>query len=267
MNFFIRHPKLEAMPEGVIRRAIKVAVKMAALGTIGASLVGLGAMVNPAIALTTEQVSEKLARVPAYVIASNQGLVLISANRDGQESQPSLFVFMTEQDANTFLAQANENNPEFAPDARVTLTSLENLYQETQAGGGEQPLRLTYFPEATEVSQASELNTEYRGGVPLFYAQFEDGSLVPVPQGDDGVIFPLFFSSADLEAQLANLAETNPEARAAISIGVLPLEGILQEMQSKDDETLQRIQLLPDSETINTIRQSNPQGQPSPQGQ
>jgi len=118
-------------------------------------------------------------------------------------------------------------------------------------------LRLTYFPEAEEVSQASAINTEYRGGVPLFYAQFEDGSLVPVPQGD-GAIYPLFFSSADLQAQLDNLAETDPEARAAITIGVLPLEAMLLEMQNEDYETLQRIELLPDSETINNIRQNNP---------
>lgn len=266
MNFFSRRPKLKLAPEWVISRAIKVAVTTAAVGTLGAGLVGLGAVVNPAIALTTAQVSEKLSRVPAYVIASDQGLVLISANHNGQETPPSLFVFMTEQDANTFLAQANQKNPQFAPNARVTLTSLENLYKETQAGG-DKPLRLTYFPEPTEVNQATQLNTEYRGGVPLFYAQFEDGSLVPVPQGENEVIYPLFFSNADLQAQLDDLAKTNPEARAKISIGVLPLEGILQEMQSKDDNTLQRIQLLPDSATINAIRQSNPQSQPSPQGQ
>lgn len=266
MNFFSRRPKLELMPEGMISRAIKVAVTTVAVGTIGASFIGVGAMVKPAIALTTAQVSEKLAKVPAYVIASDQGLVLISANRDGQETPPSLFVFMTEQDATTFLTQANQKNPQFAPDAKVTLTSLENLYKETQAGG-DNPLRLTYFPEPTEVNQATQLNTEYKGGVPLFYAQFKDGSLVPVPQGQNDVIYPLFFSSADLQAQLDDLAKTNPEARATISIGVLPLEGIIQEMQSKDDNTLQKIQLLPDSATINAIRQSNPQGQPTPQAQ
>ncbi|MGB3297407.1 MAG: Tic22 family protein [Phormidesmis sp.] len=263
MIFFSHRPKLAVMPKGVMRSAITAAVKTVALGTIGVSLIvagAMGTMVNPAIALTTEQVSEKLARVPVYVISSSQGLVLISAESEGQQSKPSLFVFMTAQDANTFLTRANEKNPQFAPDAQVTLTSLENLYKETQAGGDQQ-LQLTYFPEAAEVTQASELNAEYRGGVPLFYAQFEDGSLVPVPQGDNGVIYPLFFSSADLEAQLDNLAKANPEARAAISIGVLPLEAMLREMQSKDDDTLQRIQLLPDSETINQIRQSNPQGQ------
>jgi Tic22-like family len=255
MNFFNRHSRSKRVTRAA---AIKAAIKGIALGTIGASLVGMGGMANPALALTTEQVSEKLTGVPVYVISSTEGLVLISTDQEGQTSEPSLFVFMSEQDATTFLTKANENNPEFAPNAQVTLTSLENLYKETQATDSEQPLRLTYFPEETEVTEASAVNAEYRGGVPLFYAQFEDGSLVPVPQGEDA-IYPMFFSSADLEAQLANLAQTDPEARAAITIGVLPLEIMLQEMQSEDYETLQRIRLLPDSETINTIRQSSPQ--------
>ncbi len=250
MNFFNRHP----LPKLVTHAAVKAIT----IGTIGAGLIGIGGMINPALALTTEQVGEKLSGVPVYVISSESGLLLISTNQEGQTTEPSLFVFMTEQDASTFLTKANENNPEFAPGAQITLTSLENLYTEAQSGGGEQPLRLSYVPEATEVSQASELNTEYRGGVPLFCAQFEDGSLVPVPQENGETIYPMFFSSADLQAQLANLEQTNPEARAAISIGVYPLEGILQKMQDDDDETLTRIQLLPDSETINTIRQNSP---------
>jgi hypothetical protein len=254
MNFLIRH----SMPKAMTQTAIKLAIKAVALGTIGASIIGIGGMVNPALALTVDQVGEKLAGVPVYVISSTNGLVLISTDQEGTASEPSLFVFMNEQDANTFLSRANENNPEFAPGAQVTLTSLENLYKESQSNS-EQPLNLTFLPEETEVSQASQITTEYQGGVPLFYAQFEDGSLVPVPTGENEAIYPMFFSSADLEAQLANLQQTNPEARAAITVGVLPLEGILQKMQNDDDEALQRIQLLPDSETIDTIRQNSPQ--------
>ncbi len=255
MNFLNRH----LLPRLVTRTAVKAIT----IGTIGASLIGIGGTINPALALTTEQVGEKLAGVPVYVISGESGLLLISADQDGQTSEPSLFVFMTEQDATTFLTKANENNPEFAPGAQITLTSLENLYKEAQAPDSEQPLRLSYVPEATEVNQAIQLNAEYRGGVPLFCAQFEDGSLVPVPQENGEAIYPMFFSSADLEAQLASLEQTNPEARAAITIGVYPLEGILAKMQSEDDETLSGIRLLPDSETINTIQQNRPAQPPA----
>ncbi len=245
------------------QKILQTLTKTAAISVLGASLLGIGIATNPALALTTEQVGEKLARVPVYVLGSENGLVLISANTEGEESKPRLLVFMAEQDATAFLARENANNPEFAPDAEVSLISLEALYQETQANA-EQDFKLAYVPEASEVTQAAEVNDEYQGGVPLFYAQFEDGSLVPAPQENGEPVYPMFFSSADLEAQLDNLAEQNPEVRATVSIGVLPLENMLLEMQNNDYETLERIQLLPDSQTIEAIR-SNPEAQPQPQ--
>lgn len=225
-----------------------------ALGIIGTTLLGTGLAARPAFALTPEQVAEKLSSVPVFILGNDSGLILISSSQEGQPEQPSLYVFMTEQDAETFLARANESNPEFAPDAQVGVTSLQRLYQETQSS--EQPLQLVYVPEEAEASQAAEVNTSYRGGVPLFFARFEDGSLAPVQQNNGETIFPMFLSRADLEALLSELEERNPEARAAISVGVLPLEAMLIEMRNSDDETLNQIRLLPDSETISDIQQN-----------
>lgn len=264
MKAFMRHlmarPSASTTAQTTVQKIVQTIAKTATLGALGASLLGLGFAANPAFALTTEEVSAKLARVPVYVLGSESGLVLISASAEGEESAPRLLVFMAEQDATSFLARENAKNPDFAPDAEVSLISLEALYQETQANT-EQDFQLAYVPEQSEVTQATEVSEEYQGGVPLFYAQFEDGSLVPAPQENGEAVYPMFFSSADLEAQLNNLAEQNPEVRATVSVGVLPLENMLAEMQNNDYETLDRIQLLPDSETIEAIR-SNPQAQP-----
>ncbi len=226
-----------------------------ALGAIGLSLLGAGLGARPALALTQEQVSAKLSSVPVFVIGNDNGLVLVNgaAQSEGAAPQPSLYVFMTSQDAETFLARANEANPQFAPEAEVGITNLETLYTEARANT-EQPIQLVYVPEPDEASQAAALNTNYRGGVPLFFAQFEDGSLAPVQQESGETIFPMFFSRADLEALLNDLGERNPEARAAITIGVLPLELMLQQMQNSDNELLNQVLLLPDSETINDIQ-------------
>lgn len=232
-----------------------------ALGAIGIGLLGVGLGARPALALTQEQVSEKLSNVPVFVIGNDSGLILVNGAQanEAEAPQPSLYVFMTAQDAETFLARANEANPEFGPEAEVGITNLQILYQEARSNA-EQPIQLVYVPEADEASQAAELNTGYRGGVPLFFAQFDDGSLAPVQQENGEAVFPMFFSRADLEALLAELGERNPEARAAISVGVLPLELMLQEMQTSDNELLNQILLLPDSETINDIQsQSAPQ--------
>ncbi len=237
-----------------IRRAVNQTL---ALGVIGASVLSTGIAAHPAFALTAEQVAEKLSSVPVFILGNDSGLILLSSSQEGQPQQPSLYVFMTEQDAETFLARANEANPEFSPDARVGVTNLQRLYQETQVNN-EQPLQLVYVPEEAEANEAAAINTGYQGGVPLFFARFEDGSLAPVQQNNGETIFPMFFSRADLEALLTELEQRNPEARAAISIGVLPLEAMLIEMRNSDDESLNQIRLLPDSETINSIQQSAP---------
>ena len=234
---------------------------------VGALTTGLASAVvaMPAFALTNEQVASKLANVPVFVIGNNDGLVLISNGQaEGQLSQPSLYVFMTEQDAKTFLARANAANPQFAPEAQVGLTSLENLYQEAESHSSDRPLQIVYVPEEAEATQATALNVGYQGGVPLFFARLADGSLAPVQQENGETIFPLFFSRADLDALLGDLATRNPEARAAISVGVLPLEAMLAELKNSDDATLNQIRLLPDSATISAIQQSTPQTAPTP---
>ncbi|MEO0884535.1 MAG: Tic22 family protein [Cyanobacteria bacterium J06648_10] len=234
-----------------------------ALSALGVSLLGGGLVApNAAEALTQDEVAEKLSSVPVYVLGNESGLILISSAQEGQAEQPSLYVFMTEQDAETFLARANEANPEFAPNAQIGLTNLEKLYQETQST--EDPLQVIYVPQQDEASEAAALGTGYQGGVPLFFARLEDGSLASVQQNNGETIFPMFFSRADLEALLTELGERDPEARAAISVGVLPLEAMLVEMENSDDEALNQIRLLPDSEVINDIQsQSAPQSAPA----
>lgn len=229
-----------------IRRAL-------ALGAIGTSLFGAGLVApNAALALTQAQVAEKLSSVPVYVLGNESGLILISGAQEGESDEPSLYVFMTEQDAETFLSRANAANPAFAPDAQVGLTNLEKLYAETQST--DDPVQVVYVPQQEEATEAASLGTGYQGGVPLFFARFEDGALAPVQQNNGETIFPMFFSRADLEVLLTELGERNPEARAAISIGVLPLEAMLIEMESSNDESLNQIRLLPDSEIITEIQ-------------
>ncbi|MGB5916770.1 MAG: Tic22 family protein [Phormidesmis sp.] len=226
-----------------------------ALSAIGTSLLGATLMApSAAWALTQAQVAEKLSSVPVFVLGNENGLILISSAQsdqpEGPPAGPSLYVFMSEQDAETFLSRTNQANPEFAPDAQVGITSLEKLYQETQT----EDLPIVYVPEQDEATEAAALGTGYQGGVPLFFARFEDGSLAPMQQNNGETIFPMFFSRADLEVLLSELGERDPEARAAISVGVLPLEAMLIEMETSEDESLNQIRLLPDSETINAIQ-------------
>ena len=239
-----------------IRRSL--ALGSVLLGTLGVGIVGAGFVANSAMALTQEQVGSKLVALPAYIMVSGESPLLVSTSPDAGTEQSILYVFMTEGEADLFLANARENNPDFAADARIEQANLQALYQESR-NNTEQPLRLVFVPEREEAEQAAAISEDYQRGVPLFAATFEDGSLVPVSQENGETVVPMFFSRADLESSLEQIAAVNPEAREAINIGVYPLERLIAEMESSDDAQLDQIRLFPDSETVNSIIQSRGQ--------
>ncbi len=240
-------------------KSLKRVAKTLAMSALSISLLGASIGTNPALALPEEQVSQKLSRVPVYVLGNNEGLVSIQTN-EGESTQPNLPVFISEQDARAFLNREKTNNPSLASDTDVGIISLETLYQRTLASE-ERTFKVAYVPDPKEVSQAVEINNAYPGGVPLFYAQFEDGTLLPVTPDGGEAVYPLFFSRADLETELSYLAEQNPEARAAVSVGVIQLENVLIAMHTEDNDFLSRIQLRPNYAAMDAIRQNAPSAQ------
>ena len=240
MTYFLRRALSNTLA-GTLGLSVSLAVATAGLlGTVA----GL-----PARALPTEQVAARLASVPVYVLGNENSLLLLSTEQNADSA--SLFVFMSPSRAETFVA----SNPEIADGNQIMAVNLAELYKQSRTQQ-EQPLQLTFVPEEDEASQAAELNPEYRGGVPLFYAQLADGSPIPsVPPegGEEEAVIPMFFSSDDLESNLDELGQQNPEARAAISIGVVPLESLIGQLQSEDEELFNRIRLLPDSEVVRSI--------------
>lgn len=250
--------------KSLVRTAVRFITKTtakqtAALGVasaLGAGLIGVIAT-RPAIAIPQAQIAEKLTNVPVYVIRNGDGLLLVpSAQTDPEQpAEPSLLVFMGRTEAETLLAEATEADPEFAANLQIATTSLERVYAQFQ-NNPEESLRLRYVPERAEASQADDIDEAYRGGVPLFYPQLEDGSLAAIPDSTGENVFPMFFSYSDLDFVLSEIEAQNPEARAAITVGILPLEDMLYEMQNSDDEKLNQVRLLPDSEVINNVVES-----------
>lgn len=236
-----------------IRRALSST--LASTLTLAVTTAGLfgTVAVSPAQALPAEEVAARLASVPVYVLGNEESLLLLSTEENAESA--SLFVFMSQPRAEQFIA----SNPEIAGGNQILGINLAELYKQTLVEQ-EQPLRLTFVPEEAEANEAAALNSDYRGGVPLFYAQLEDGSPIPsVPEdgSEEDAVIPMFFSSDDLESNLDALGQQNPEARAAISIGVVPLESLIGQLQSQDEELYNRIRLLPDSDVVRSL--SGPQ--------
>ncbi|MEM8810897.1 MAG: Tic22 family protein, partial [Cyanobacteria bacterium P01_G01_bin.38] len=87
----------------------------------------------------------------------------------------------------------------------------------------------------------------------------DDGSYVLLPIGDlnnGEPIVPAFFSQQDIETALNALGEARPELRERIDIQVVSLESLISQMEDTDDENLNLLYLLPDSDAVNYIRSS-----------
>lgn len=244
------------MKSFIRRSASRVIGRSLALGAIGLSLVGGGLAVSPAIALSDEQVAQQRSTVLTYVVEGENGPVYAE---DTEQGLINLLAFMSEESARNFIA---ESGPENAASLQIVPTNLERIHQAVEQANDDS-LRIALVPEESEVQQALSVDAEYEGGVPVFFAQFEDGSLLPLQQGDsDEAIFPMFFSRADLDESLAGLAEAAPDLYSEISVGVVPLRMVLQRIATSDDETLGQIRLLP-ADVVDAIREVNEQPAPT----
>ncbi|MEO0458469.1 MAG: Tic22 family protein [Cyanobacteria bacterium P01_A01_bin.114] len=237
------------------------------LGLIGGSV--LGSIVLPltlpqkAQALTQQEVSSKLASIPAFIVANSEGAYitsrLVGQSEDGEAEQEValLYVFFSGQDAEEYLTLQQQENPNFAPSGVVGWVELAALYQQAKAER-DVPLRLLFVPQGEEVSAAVEINGDFASGVPVFLPRYrDDGSymLLPIGNLNDGEpIVPAFFSQQDIETTLAALAEARPEVRDRIEIEVVSLESLISQMETADDDNLNLLYLLPDSDAINYIR-------------
>ncbi len=220
---------------------------------------------SPAIALTQEEVASRLSIVPAFVIGIGENFVTYPvASADGEVPEREVMpVFWNQQDAEDYIARTRtqENLPDLPPEATVLGSRLDYLYtlEVTSQTEGDRPLELAFVPEPEEVEEAKALNAEFTQGVPLFYPQLENGSIIAVSQGGGEDIFPLFFSRADVESLLVELNEQSSEARDVVEVGVVPLEFVLRQMVAGEDEALGQFQLFPASDVISDLQQNSSQ--------
>lgn len=246
--------------------ALTKALVIGALGVSVATTLETTTPLNPALALTQQEVASRLSTVPTFVISVGDNLVSYpAAQAEGEATKEVMFVFLNRKDAEDYIAltRSREDLQSLPPEATVIVRSLEYLYtlEKNSQEGGDRQLNLVYVPETDEAQQAAALNSDFKRGVPLFFPQFEDGSIVSISQDDGEKIFPMFFSKADLESLLADLNERNSEARGALSVGVVPLEIVLNQMLVSEDDTFEQVRLLPDSAVINELQQGSPQPQ------
>ena len=216
----------------------------------------------PAFALTQQEVSDRLATVPAFVVGVGEDLILYQGqSADGEAAgNDKVYVFWSRQAAEEHIAaiRSQGNAQNLPAEAGVVVRRLSYLYalEESSQTEGDRPLDLVFIPELEKAQDAIALNSDFNRGVPLFYPQLENGAPISINQNDGEAIFPMFFSKDDLETLLSDLNERDSEAREVLSVGVVSLETVLTQMVNSEDDLLNQVRLLPDSVVINELQQN-----------
>ncbi|MFE4107656.1 Tic22 family protein [Almyronema epifaneia] len=230
--------------------------RIATLGLVGGTLLGslfIGGL--RALALTQEQIVDKLSTVPVFIIVDGEGRSLMASASNGGEAVEVPLVFIDGEGAEGFLENAQENNEPFAAEARVASIWLSDLYTQAQAQGGE-TVDFAYIPDSEELESAQAEAGEEFAGVPLFVARINGGYL-PVQLGEETLV-PMFFAREDLQVLIDQFEQQTNGAEATIEVEVIALEAVLQKMESPDNEELNRlleaVRLFPDSEVVEFIR-------------
>lgn len=203
------------------------------------------------------EILEKLDPIPVFIIADLKGAPLV-ANQN--EESAITGVFISQEDANNFVAQLDKTNPELANRVRVVPISLGEVYR--LAGSdetGNSNLDLTYIPETEAIASATDIlaknGREYEGGVPLFVARGNDSYLTF--ERDSKKVIPFFFDLEQLETFISKFEEEQPELASMVKIEVHPLEGVIETFKTSDEPLLDRIVLVPSSESLEFLESVN----------
>ncbi|WP_414756107.1 outer membrane biogenesis proteinTic22 [Anabaena sp. CCY 9910] len=242
----------------------------ATLGLVGSTLLGtlsLGSL--PAVALSEQQIKEKLDSVPIYLVTNEKGLPLsrpLPNAQNGQKAGGSITgAYMSRQEAQAFineLRNAKNKDPkmqEIVKSLQVTAVPLGVIYQQLQQTKKD-PNRLLFAfkPVDQEIKGAMDLlrqsgqQVNQFKSVPMFAVRFApDQGYVPIKVGTGNEqVVPLFLSKQDAQGLLGQVKPKHPKA----DIQVLDIDGVLQTLQDKNDPWLNQVVLVPSPESREYIR-------------
>ncbi|WP_254174526.1 Tic22 family protein [Planktothrix pseudagardhii] len=225
---------------------------------------------QPAYALPENQILEKLRSIPVFTITDTQGAPLVATVPQADNKKASVAgVFISRNDAVAFVDNLKTRNPQLASTVQVTTVSLGEVYRMSQqAQGNQDDIQFAYVPVQKQVDLAKSVLQENGqsvnefNGVPLFIAKGgPDQGYLTIQNGNEQVI-PIFFNKEDLQNMLTQFKTQQPDLISSIKIDVVNLEGLLDALKRDNDQFLNRIVLIPPRETLEYLKQNQPQSQP-----
>jgi hypothetical protein len=228
------------------------------------------------LALSEEEVKARLETVPVFTLVDGEGSLVVATFSEEENAPPVATVFISHTNAENFLNNMANSDAQSVEGVRVAPISLARVYEIAVDGQNEEnPLRVAFIPEQQEVEAAvaileeSGQTVENFQGVPLFIAKSGEGeqeALLTIRRGEQEVI-PMYFSEDELQAALTGLREDQPELAESVRIEVVPLDRLIENLRTSDNQELNQIYLVPPQESIEFIRSLQEGEQPAPQGQ
>lgn len=246
-----------------MRSVIKSIIRRSAtLGLATSAIIGsftIGAL--QALALPAEQVLQKLGPVPMFTITDNKGAPLVASVPNQKKQSGVAGVFINRQDAQAFIDRLKAKDPNLAKNVRVVPVSLAEVYKLEQASKGKpNSPDFAFVPQQQQVDAAMQLlrqsgqKVQKFNGTPLFVAKAgKEKGYLTINQANQQVI-PFFFNKSELQTMLERFKKQKPDLASTIEIQVVNLEGMLQALQTRNDQGLSQVVLVPPKESVDFVR-------------
>lgn len=238
--------------------------KGASLAIVGATLLGslvIGSL--EVLALTQEQILQKLAPVLVFTINNESGQTVIREIRNQQQNRTAKVagIFLSQKDAQAFLDKMKTDNPQLANNMQVVPRSLAEVYQLEESNKNKpEALNFAYVPTQQQVDSALTVlrqtgkNVNQFEGVPLFVLSGgPDKSYLAAQRGDQQII-PFFFSKEEVQEEVERIKKQQPNLASSLQIDVVPLEGLIEAWKNRKEEWLSKIELIPSKESRDLLR-------------
>lgn len=246
----------------------------ATLGLVGTSLLGSFLLPNlPALALPDEQVVQKLQAVPVFTITDAKGAPLVASVPNNQNKPISVApAFLSQRDAQAFVDKLKTDKPDIGKTVQVVPVSMGEVYKLGKEGQNKPDgLNFQYVPVQQEVQSAQAIVTQggKQGqqfqGTPLFVATgatAQEYVVFPAQNGQQTI--PFFFNKQQLQTIVDAIKAKQPETK--IQIQVVPLESVINKLQTSNDPFVEKIQLVRSQEAeqfVQSLPASKPDNQPA----
>ncbi len=234
------------------------------LGLVGSSILTswLGSTLD-VLALTPEQIVQKLNRIPVYTIGNSKEILLSDNN-----NKKVFVTYLSHQDAKQVVDEIIEKDPERQVEViTLPLGKVYELLKEKEKSQSQEPPDLFTFipikdqlPSALSILKQENPKVEEFPGIPLFYGMVtvnNQQTFLSVKEGKNSLT-PFYFEKESLQQLIENIKKQQPELASSIEVKVTPLGGIVSAFESDDqkqEDFVESVVLVPSQESAKRLMQ------------